>query len=55
MTICEGGDGNGNYGNKMTFRGLMPIEGGFKLRGEVGHPSTTPDNAYGDSNAACGN
>jgi Beta propeller domain len=41
MTICEGGDGGGSYG-EMTFSGLMVYgvtpEEGFSLTGQVAHP-----------------
>ncbi|MFH1130027.1 MAG: beta-propeller domain-containing protein [Pseudomonadota bacterium] len=42
MTICEGSAGGGNYGEKMTFSGLLVFdvtkEKGFSLRGGVSHP-----------------
>jgi uncharacterized secreted protein with C-terminal beta-propeller domain len=41
MTICEGGQGGGEYG-EMTFSGLMvygvTAEDGFSLTGQVAHP-----------------
>ena len=59
MTVCEGGNGNGQYGYQMTFSGLMVYDvtanDGFKLRGKVGHPSTTSDNQWGYMSSACGN
>jgi hypothetical protein len=51
MTICEGGDGNGNHGDEMTFSGLMlydvTVEHGFAERGRVPHPT--------DSDITCWN
>jgi len=42
MTICEGGDTEGGYGDTMTFSGLLvydvTIAGGFHPRGRVAHP-----------------
>ena len=60
MTICEGGDQNGNYGTDMTFSGLMvydvTVADGFKLRGKVAHPSVDgAPNQYGYYNSACSN
>ena len=41
MVICEGGDGDGNYGDVMTFNGLLvydvSAESGISLRGSVDH------------------
>jgi uncharacterized secreted protein with C-terminal beta-propeller domain len=49
MTICEGGTGNGLYGTKLTFSGLMVYDvtsaSGFKLRGKVAHPLATTGGA----------
>ena len=62
MTICEGGDGNGNYGTQMTFSGLMVYDtttaSGFKLRGKVAHPNASqgdPQNSYGYYDMGCSN
>lgn len=62
MTICEGGDGNGNYGSEMTFNGLMvydaTVASGFSLKGKVAHPNgsrTDARNGYGYSDAGCSN
>lgn len=62
MTICEGGDGNGNYGTEMTFSGLMVYDtttaSGFKLRGKVAHPNASqgdPQNSYGYYDMGCSN
>ncbi len=60
MTVCEGGDGNGNYGTEMTFSGLMVYDvttaAGFSLKGKVAHPNTTntQQSGYYDS-SACSN
>lgn len=52
MTVCEGGDANGDYGTKMSFSGLMvydvTAQAGFSLRGEVSHPTAQSGNAYDD-------
>ncbi|MDF2692026.1 MAG: putative lipoprotein [Labilithrix sp.] len=61
MTICEGGDGNGNYGSAMTFSGLMvydtTVANGFSLRGRVSHPNSSqqgqPQNSYGYYDMGC--
>ncbi len=61
MTICEGGDGNGNYGSKMTFSGLMvydtTVANGFSLRGRVSHPNASqpgpPRNTHGYYDVGC--
>lgn len=49
MTICEGGKG-GQYGTDLTFSGLMvydvTVDGGFHLRGKVGHPNNADGNGY---------
>jgi hypothetical protein len=63
MTICEGGDGNGNYGTEMTFSGLMVYDttaaSGFSLRGKVAHPNSTQNgdqqNSYGYYDMGCMN
>lgn len=50
MTICEGGDTNGNYGTTMTFSGLMvfdtTVQNGFSLRGRVSHPTSSTGTGY---------
>lgn len=42
MTVCEEAIGGGDYGDKMTFSGLMVYRvtpaAGFSLTGEVAHP-----------------
>lgn len=42
MTICESAAGTGQYGDTMTFSGLMVYrvtpKDGFQLRGKVSHP-----------------
>jgi hypothetical protein len=42
MTVCDGGNGSGYYGEQMTFSGLMlfgvTLEQGFDLRGKVDFP-----------------
>ena len=57
MTICEGGDGAGDYGDDMTFSGLMvyrvtPADG-FSLTGQVTHPpgdrTSAADNWWTDA------
>jgi uncharacterized secreted protein with C-terminal beta-propeller domain len=57
MTICEGGDGNGNYGSQMTFSGLMVYDvtttAGFSLKGKVAHPNSTQAGTY--DSAGCTN
>ncbi len=61
MTICEGGDGNGNYGSTMTFSGLMvydtTVANGFSLRGRVSHPNASqpgpPQNSHGYYDVGC--
>lgn len=44
MTICEGGDTNGQYGTNMTFSGLLvfdvSVADGLRERGRVAHPNT---------------
>lgn len=54
MTICEGGSGGGDYGDLMTFSGLMVYDttavDGFHLRGRVEHPPST-----GYDEASCSN
>jgi hypothetical protein len=62
MTVCEGGDGNGNYGSQMTFSGLMVYDvttaAGFSLKGKVAHPNTTTTDGssqYSYDNAGCSN
>jgi hypothetical protein len=44
MTICEGG-GDGQFGDQMTFSGLMVLDvtatSGFALHGEVSHPASS--------------
>jgi hypothetical protein len=63
MTVCEGGDGNGNYGTQMTFSGLMVYDttaaSGFSLRGKVAHPNSSQagdgQNTYGYYNQGCSN
>jgi len=51
ITICEGGDQNGGFGNEMTFSGLLvydvTAEDGFSARGRVPHPV--------GQEASCGN
>lgn len=51
MTVCEGGEGSGTYGDNMTFSGLMvydvTAQTGFALRGKVPHPR--------GENATCSN
>jgi hypothetical protein len=48
MTICEGSQGDGEYGSTMSFSGLMvwdvTVEDGFRERGRVPHviPSQSP-------------
>lgn len=63
MTICEGGDGNGNYGTRMTFSGLIvydvTVASGFSLRGKVAHPNSSQSsdlqNEYGYYDMGCMN
>lgn len=63
MTICEGGDQNGNYGTEMTFSGLMvydtTVANGFSLRGKVAHPNAAESgdspNTSGYYNSGCMN
>ncbi|MBI4705618.1 MAG: beta-propeller domain-containing protein [Deltaproteobacteria bacterium] len=54
MTICENGGQDGQYGDVMTFSGLMvydtTVKSGFDLRGKVEHP---PGDGYDAAN--CGN
>lgn len=52
MTICEGNDGGGSYGDLMTFNGLLvyrvTADGGFKKVGGVSHVAPeTQGNAWG--------
>jgi hypothetical protein len=63
MTVCEGGDGNGNFGTEMTFSGLMvydtTVASGFSLRGKVAHPNSSQaggsQNDYGYYDMGCSN
>jgi uncharacterized secreted protein with C-terminal beta-propeller domain len=55
MTVCEGGSG-GNYGDLMTFSGLLvykvTVNEGFKLLGGVSHETPETPETYTN---ACGN
>lgn len=56
MTVCEGADGGGSYGDLMTFSGLMVYRvtpsSGFSYLGGVEHQTPeTPESYWG----ACGN
>lgn len=58
MTICEGGD-EGNFGDQLTFSGLMvydvTVESGFALRGKLAFPMAEPvEDPYGGE-ASCNN
>jgi len=63
MTICEGGNGDGQYGSQMTFSGLMVYDttaaSGFSLRGKVAHPNSSsqndPQNDLGYYDLGCSN
>jgi hypothetical protein len=56
MVICEGGDGNGNYGTRMTFDGLLvwraTVAEGFQKLGGIPHsdPAVSDANGLGCSN-----
>jgi uncharacterized secreted protein with C-terminal beta-propeller domain len=56
MTLCEGGDENGNFGT-MTFSGLMvfdvSVADGIDERGRVAHPNHPDGTGYDD--AGCTN
>jgi len=51
MVVCEGG-GDGDYGDQMTFNGLMlynvTVADGFKYVGGVPHQTATQENYYED-------
>ncbi len=64
MTVCEGSDGsNGQYGDQMTFSGLMvydtTVAQGFSLRGKVAHPNSSQtgdsQNGWGYYDTGCSN
>jgi hypothetical protein len=53
MEICEGGDHDGNYGDRLTFSGLLVFgvdrSSGFTLRGGVDHRAPTAASPHGFS------
>lgn len=50
MTICEGGSGGGNYGNDLTFSGLMVFDvttsQGFNEKGRLAFPLSDYTTCY---------
>jgi len=56
MTICEGNDGGGSYGDMMTFSGLLvyrlTVEEGFTRLGGVPHKAPETEETY---TSACSN
>jgi hypothetical protein len=53
MEICEGGDTDGGYGDRLTFSGLLVFgvdtRSGFTLRGGVDHRAPTAAHPHGFS------
>jgi hypothetical protein len=56
MAICEGGEGGGNFGDLLTFSGLMvydvTADRGFSYRGGIAHEAPETEDTYRN---ACGN